>query len=76
MLGKEIKSMLNSVHEEAWNGLIPTEFSMDVSEVTSLQRPLPLYVSSVVTFLQRAADVTSLNSVEVPRNLLLDLFRQ
>lgn len=38
-------SLLQEVREEAWNGLIPAEFTMDSSEITSLQRPLPLYVS-------------------------------
>lgn len=40
-----MEALLCSVHEEAWDGFIPIEFSMDASEVTSLQRPLPLYVS-------------------------------
>lgn len=39
-------SILKVVREEAWHGLIPAEFSMDSSEVTSLQRPLSLYVSA------------------------------
>lgn len=38
-------ALLQEVRQEAWDGLIPAEFSMDSQEVTSLQRPLPLYVS-------------------------------
>lgn len=38
-------SLLREVRQGAWDGLIPTELSMDSLEVTSLQRPLPLYVS-------------------------------
>ncbi|CAM9944131.1 unnamed protein product [Discosporangium mesarthrocarpum] len=33
-----------SVREAAWGGKIPAEFYMDPSEVTALQRPLPLYL--------------------------------
>ncbi|CAM9506562.1 unnamed protein product, partial [Laminaria digitata] len=40
----EMDALLQEVREEAWNGLIPAEFSMDSQEVTSLQRPLPLYL--------------------------------
>ncbi|CAN0242320.1 unnamed protein product [Pylaiella littoralis] len=36
--------LLREVQRGAWDGLIPTELSMDSSEVTSLQRPLPLYL--------------------------------
>lgn len=43
-----MEGLLKSVREEAWDGLIPAEFSMDSAEVTALQRPLPLYVSSKV----------------------------
>lgn len=42
----KMDGLLQDVRQEAWGGLIPTELSMDSSEVTSLQRPLPLYVSS------------------------------
>lgn len=41
------EQLFEDVREEAWAGLIPAEFSMDSSEVTSLQRPLPLYVSEL-----------------------------
>lgn len=51
----EMEALLSSVHEEAWDGFIPIEFSMDVSEVTSLQRPLPLYVSFFVLLRQSFA---------------------
>lgn len=44
-------ALLQDVRQEAWGGMIPTELSMDSSEVTSLQRPLPLYVSSCETHL-------------------------
>ncbi|CAN0218289.1 unnamed protein product [Ectocarpus sp. 12 AP-2014] len=37
-------ALLEDVRQEAWGGMIPTELSMDGSEVTSLQRPLPLYL--------------------------------
>lgn len=42
----KMEGLLQDVRKEAWDGLIPTELSMDTAEVTSLQRPLPLYVSS------------------------------
>lgn len=51
--GSVMDALLQDVREEAWGGMIPTELSMDSSEVTSLQRPLPLYVSSVKTYLQQ-----------------------
>lgn len=41
----KMDGLLQDVRQEAWGGLIPTELSMDSSEITSLQRPLPLYVS-------------------------------
>ncbi|CAN0068273.1 unnamed protein product [Ectocarpus sp. 12 AP-2014] len=37
-------ALLEDVRQEAWGGMIPTELSMDSSEVTSLQMPLPLYL--------------------------------
>eukprot|EP00752_Nemacystus_decipiens_P005704 g5162.t1 len=40
----KMDGLLHDVRQEAWGGLIPTELSMDSSEVTSLQRPLPLYL--------------------------------
>ena len=43
----EMDALLQDVRQEAWDGLIPAEFSMDSQEVTSLERPLPLYVSDV-----------------------------
>lgn len=41
-------ALLQEVRQESWDGLIPAEFSMDSQEVTSLQPPLPLYVSDVL----------------------------
>ena len=46
-ISETMEGLLKSVREEAWDGLIPAEFSMDSAEVTALQRPLPLYVSLV-----------------------------
>ncbi|CAM9943444.1 unnamed protein product [Scytosiphon promiscuus] len=58
--------LLHEVRQEAWGGLIPAELSMDSSEVTSLQRPLPLYLLLPrMGFLPCVADVISHHFGEV-----------
>lgn len=56
--------LLQGVREEAWYGLIPAEFSMDSSEVTSLQRPLPLFVSAFL-FILDSNSIVSLRIIRI-----------
>ncbi|CAM9821627.1 unnamed protein product [Ascophyllum nodosum] len=72
-----MEGLFREVQNETWDGMIPAELSMDSSEITSLQRPLPLYLLLPrMAFLPCIADTVSHHFGEVgpdaQRNLWLE----